>query len=112
MKYLYVVLFFVFSTIGVSAQSYAEELNQTAKELTVKISDELNIDSDKQIYLQRAIYSTKLSQRRANEQFSNNPDMLETSTVKIKEAFDKMLELKFDANQISAIKDLISADAE
>lgn len=112
MKYFYILLFFVFSTIGVSAQNFAQELNDSAKVLAEKISTELNIDDEQQLYLQRAIYSTKLSEKRANDQFASNPDMLEESTTKIQEAFDKMLQLKFDANQITAIKGLISAEAE
>ena len=112
MKYLYIIIFFVFSTVGVSAQIDANELYDSTKELATKISSELNINEENQIYLQRALYSTELSKQRALKQYSENPEMLESTNLQIQESFNSLLELKFNASQISAIKDLISASAE
>jgi len=112
MKYLYILLFFVFTTMGVSAQTEVNELYDSTKELATKISGELNIAEENQVYLHRAIYSTELSKQRAVKQYANNPEMLEATNSEIDESFNKLLELKFNPNQISAIKGLISAEAE
>ncbi len=112
MKYLYIILFFAFTTISVSAQTDVNELYENTKELATKISSELNINEDNQLYLHRAIYSTELSKERALKQYSENPEMLESTNLQIQESFNKILEVKFDASQISAIKGLISAEAE
>lgn len=112
MKYLYILLFFVFTTVGVSAQTEVNDIYDSTKELATKISGELNISEDNQVYLHRALYSTELSKERALKQYSDNPEMLEATNTQIQDSFNKLLELKFDASQISAIKDLISAEAE
>ena len=112
MKYIYIFLFVLFSSLGVSAQKTTNELYDTTKELALEISNELNISQDNQVYLHRALYSTAISKDRAVKQYSNDPDMLEQTNSDIDEHFNKLLESKFNANQISAIKDLISAKAE
>jgi len=112
MKYLYIFLFCVMATFSVSAQTETNELFDSTKELTTKISSELNISEDNQVYLHRALYSTKLSKERALKQYSDNPEMLESTNEQIQESFDNLLELRFNSSQISAIKGLISAEAE
>jgi hypothetical protein len=98
--------------MSVSAQAQVNELYDSTKELATKISGELNISEENQIYLHRALYSSALSKEKAIKQYSNDPEMLESTNLQIKESLDSMLELKFTASQISAIKDLISAEAE
>ena len=112
MKYIYILLFFVFSAVGVTAQTDANQLYNTTKELATKISGELNISEDNQVYLHRVLYSSELSRERALKQYSDNPEMLESTNQQIDDSFDKLLELKFNVNEISTIKGLISASAE
>ena len=62
--------------------------------------------------MHRAIFQTALNTQRAEEQYAENPQLLETSKVKIQEEFGKILQANFDSNQILAIKNLISVNTE
>jgi len=108
MKSILYLAFFLFTSIGVYAQEVTQQsLVESTKETATKISQELNLDDNKTIYLHRAILSTEQTKLRAKEQLGENPEQLEAMVQKINDQFGKMLTAKFTETEITSIKKLI-----
>lgn len=105
MKSIIYVAIFTFMSIGVYAQeANTETLAEASKETSMKISQELNFDDDKNLFLYRAIYSTELSRARAEEQLSSEPEQLEATNKKIDKSFESILKSNFTESEITQIK--------
>lgn len=108
MKNFFFIAFILFTAASVYAQDNAKtEIAEATKVLASKISEELNLDDNETLYLQRALYSTEETRVKAKEQLSHDPVQLNAINEKIEQAFHKMLVAKFSKSEISSIKQLI-----
>lgn len=94
----------LFMSLGVYAQeSNLQGLAEESKQISTKISQELNFDDDKNMLLQRAIYTKSLSLYRAEEQMADKPQKLEATKEKIDRSFQKILVRNFTQFEIESI---------
>ena len=109
-SFIYIAIFTIMS-FGVTAQEAdSQSLADSSKETSTKISQELNFDDDKSLFLYRAIYSTELSRARAEEQYSDAPEKLEATHEKIDKSFESILKSNFTASEITQIKKMYNKE--
>ena len=107
MKSIIYIAIFAMMSVGLYAQDTNQQsLAETTKETSYKISQELNLDDDKSVFLYRAIYSTERSRQRAEEQMSEKPEQLAATNQKIDKSFEDILKSNFSESEISQIKKL------
>ena len=105
-SFIYIVMFAMMS-VGVYAQETDQQsLAESSKEISTKISQELNFDDDKSVFIYRAIYSTEIARQRAEEQLSDNPEKLKVTYQKIDKSFESILKGNFSESEITQIKKL------
>lgn len=108
MKSIIYIAFIAFTSMGAFAQNNSEQgIAETTKALATKISQELNFDDDKTLYLYRALYSTEQTRDRAEQQLGAEPEKLEETYEEINNSFNKMLTMKFSENEIAGIKQIM-----
>lgn len=108
-KLIYFVCFLFIGIATYAQESDLKSLAEESKLISTKISQELNLDDDKNMLLQRAIYTKSLSLYRAEEQMSDMPEKLEATKEKIDMSFRKKLSRNFTANEIRAIDKVVKS---
>ena len=101
---IYLACFILFGASAFAQDINFEKISETSKEISTKISQELNFDDDRSHLLHRAIYSTKLSYRRAEHHLGDNPEKLKAAKDKIDEAFPKYLSNNFSRDKVTSSK--------
>ena len=110
MKSIIYIAIFVLMSVGVYAQETDQQsLAESSKETSTKISQELNLDDDKSVFLYRAIYSTEMARQRADEQMSDDAEKLKATYQKIDKSFASILKGNFSESEIAQIKKLYKA---
>jgi hypothetical protein len=96
-------------TLGVNAQDYSNvKADDYAEKLATTISQELNFDDSKTLYLYKALKRIEQTRKTTEKQLGGRPNELKVQNQRIDETFNRMLSVKFSESEIVAINQLIS----